>query len=517
MLPDASATVCGAWALKEFLAASDLEMGMFVAELDRPWIETPFLLQGFVVESEAQIAQLRALCRIVMIDRERSDARHHRAVAQEEAAPAAVVARTPAPLAATTVTPAPVDFFQLLRLLKSYDATSGKAVGGDGPVSAWVAPRMSGPTGPAPTPAPASAVREDGGLWRWLGHKTRGLRGGWGDLPTIRAADESRAEHPYPVQSPLEQEIIIAAPIHAEAMLAVKDILSDVERQVPPDIGRARETVQDMMGSVMRHPDALLWLTRLKRTDRYTYDHALDCSTYMMVFARHLGLPQEEIALLGLAGLLLDIGKLRLSARLLAKNGPLTPLEYDLFQTHVGTAVQILKVDPGVEPALIEIVERHHERTDGSGYPHGLAGDAIGVFGEMAGIVDSFCAMTRHRSWRPAVSAQRSLETLISLRGQRFSAELIDQFVQGIGIYPAGTLVELNSGEVAVVVAQNRVRRLQPRVMVLLSSDHTPNANPHTLDLLYNPVVPGGDEPYRIVRSLPERAFGIDPAQFYLA
>lgn len=503
--------------MKEFVAASQLELGMFVAELDRPWLETPFLMQGFLIENEDQLAHLRALCRIVAIDRALSEPRHHGVQPARHDEPGGRASS--GEISPMQITQAPTDFFELLRFLKQQDMGSEPAAADAGPVVVWQAAKPMSPAD-LDEAEPSEGRYKQGrvGLWRWL--RARALDA-FGRGEASESSDDEDAtgeqEPPYPIRVPLEQELIAVAPVHREAVLAVKEILRDVELQVPPDLGRAREVVGDMMRSVVRHPDALLWLTRLKRTDRYTYDHALDCSTYMMVFARHLGLPEARIALLGLAGLMLDIGKLRLSQRLLAKTGALTQIEYDLFKTHVESAVQILRADTSADPELVDVVARHHERIDGRGYPQALCGEAIGVFGEMAGIVDSFCAMTRHRSWRPAVSAQRALETLISQRDKHFSAVLIDQFVQCVGIYPAGTLVELNSGEVAVVVAQNRVRRLQPRVMILLASDHSANAHPHTIDLLFDPRVPGGDEPYRIVRSLPERAFGIDPAQFYLA
>ncbi|MCX9155288.1 HD-GYP domain-containing protein [Niveibacterium sp. 24ML] len=498
------------------MATSELELGMFVAELDRPWLETPFLIQGFMIENDQQLAQLRAVCRIVAIDRDLSEARHQHPLPRQVDAP---VRRSPsAELPPMPLPQAPTDFFELLRFLKQQESDPGQPAVDGGPVLAWQAAQTALPPDLLADEPPASCNKpEQTGVWAWLRARARDALGQNGVEEAFVDEGEVQEEAPYPIRVPLEQELVAAAPVHREAVIAVKEILRDVERQVPPDLGRAREVVGDMMRSVVRHPDALLWLTRLKRTDRYTYDHALDCSTYMMVFARHLGLPEERIVLLGMAGLMLDIGKLRLSQRLLAKTGALTPLEYELFKTHVESAVLILRADANADPELIQIVARHHERFDGSGYPEGIQGEQIGVFGEMAGIVDSFCAMTRHRSWRPAVSAQRALETLISQRNKHFSEVLVDQYVQCIGIYPAGTLVELNSGEVAVVVAQNRVRRLQPRVMILLAPDHSANANPHTIDLLFDPLVPGGNEPYRIVRSLPEHAFGIDPAQFYLA
>lgn len=167
-------------------------------------------------------------------------------------------------------------------------------------------------------------------------------------------------------------------------------------------------------------------------------------------------------------------------------------------------------------PGLVDIVSRHHERLDGSGYPAGLSNGAIGLRAEMAGLVDTFCAMTSKRAYDEPLSTQRALEALIRQRDIKFSANVVDGFIQCIGLYPAGTLVELNSGEIAVVIAQNRVRRMQPRVLVLLCADKTPNHHPPTLDLLYSPLTPAG-EPYRILRALPTGAHGIDPSEFYLS
>ena len=162
------------------------------------------------------------------------------------------------------------------------------------------------------------------------------------------------------------------------------------------------------------------------------------------------------------------------------------------------------------------IALRHHERYDGTGYPRGLAGMSIPLAAEMAGIVDSYCAMTRERVYRGAVSSQRAMETLNQLRDTQFRETLVDQFLQCIGLYPIGTLVELNSGEVGVVIQQNQVRRLQPRVLVLLAPDKSIERFPRTLDLLMQPEF-GDGEPYRNVQARAPHAYGIDPNDFYLA
>jgi hypothetical protein len=168
------------------------------------------------------------------------------------------------------------------------------------------------------------------------------------------------------------------------------------------------------------------------------------------------------------------------------------------------------------DTAALAIIAAHHERYDGTGYPRGLEGMSIPLAAEMAGIIDTYCAMTRERVYRGAVSSQRAMETLNQQRNKQFRDTLVDQFLQCIGLYPIGTLVELNSGEVAVVIQQNQVRRLQPRVLVLLAPDKSIERFPRTLDLLMQPESAEG-EPYRIVQALPPNAYGIDPKDFYLA
>jgi HD-GYP domain-containing protein (c-di-GMP phosphodiesterase class II) len=235
-----------------------------------------------------------------------------------------------------------------------------------------------------------------------------------------------------------------------------------------------------------------------------------------MIFGRYLGLGDESITTLGMAGMLQDVGKLRLPVRLLQKSGAASEREYEIFKTHVDFSLQILSASSQASPQMLEIVRRHHERCDGSGYPAGLKGDAVGLMAEIAGICDVYCALTRERPYGEASSSQVALDTVRVQRGVQFSESTVDQFVQCIGLYPVGTLVELNSGEVAVVVAQNRIRRLKPRVMILLGPDKQPNPYPHTLDLLYDLPTSTGT-PYVIVRALPPGAYGVEPSEFYLA
>ncbi|NMG73244.1 HD-GYP domain-containing protein [Aromatoleum diolicum] len=444
---------------RELIAATDACIGMFVAELDRPWIGTPFLMQGFVIEDETTLDQLRAVCRFIYIDRSRSLDEHYAPPAADDIASQVGRSRRPA---------------------------------------GFIQPRA------------ADSVGQHG----FLETLAMVRKGGLDAAAARRLAGDAAADRPE--TRSVERELIRVTPTFVRTETVFEQVLADVRESRKPDIDAVADCVDEMMQSVRRNPDALLWLIRLKRYDRYSYQHALDVTVHLMVFAHSMGFSEDGATVLGVAGMMQDVGKLRLPDRVLKKAGRLSRLEMEIAKSHVHFSTQIIAQEANPLPGLMEIVSRHHERIDGSGYPAGLHGDQIGLRAEMAGMVDSFCAMTSKRVYDEALSTQRALEALIKQRDVKFSAAVVDNFIQCIGLYPAGTLVELNSGEIAVVISQNRVRRLLPRVLVLLSADKTPNRHPPTLDLLYAPLTPAG-KPYTVVRALPAGAFGLDPAEFYLS
>ena len=161
------------------------------------------------------------------------------------------------------------------------------------------------------------------------------------------------------------------------------------------------------------------------------------------------------------------------------------------------------------------MIQHHHERHDGSGYPKGLAGADIPVFGRVAGLIDCFDAMTTKRPYAPARSAYDAVRELNSLSGTAFQRELVEQFVQAVGMFPTGSLVELNTGEVALVIEQNRVRRLRPKLMLLLNADKTPVSRHALMDLKAKPAGGDEDEARWILRGLEPGAFGLDPKDYF--
>lgn len=433
-------------AMHEAVPVALLETGMFIAELDRPWPGTPFLLQGFLIESAEQIAQLQALCRFVGVDRRRSTGVH---------CTAPVRRHTAALLSGERAINAEEEFLPIarrLRQLKSHKASSA-----------------------------AAQIRPPGGAG----------------------------------ESALEAELLCSAPVIDDVQRTLLAIRAAIDASVNPDLSRVGGLVREMAAGVERNPDALLWLTRLKKTDQYSYDHAIDVSVHLMVFGRFLGLSTLRVEELGLAGLMQDVGKTQLDPEILGKPAALTDAEYLEVQSHVASSLELLVGQPAFSPEVLEIIAAHHERHDGSGYPRRLDGSCLSLPVELAGLIDTYCALTRHRVYSAAVSSQKALEMLVRMRGSLFREALIDQFVQCIGLYPIGTLLELNTGEVAVVIQQNQVRRLKPRLLILLAQDKSIERRPRSLDLMLDPLTPTGTL-YRIRHALPPNAHGIDPAEFFL-
>jgi HD-GYP domain-containing protein (c-di-GMP phosphodiesterase class II) len=266
--------------------------------------------------------------------------------------------------------------------------------------------------------------------------------------------------------------------------------------------------------SVLRNADTLLWVHALQRRGAYAYGHAIHCSALAAAFGRHLGLPADLLVDLASGGLLLDVGKARIDEGVLLHPGPLDAAQTREVRGHVGLGQEMLEEASGHSPVVLDMLRTHHERWDGSGYPAGLGGTSIPLFGRMAGLVDSFDAMTSARPYATALPRHEALQELYRARGSLYQDELVEQFIGCLGVYPTGSLVELSTGEVAVVMAQNTARRLRPLVMLLTGADKRLREGFVPLDLMAQDEEAAGA--VQIVHPLPVGAHGLDPAELYL-
>jgi HD-GYP domain-containing protein (c-di-GMP phosphodiesterase class II) len=404
---------------KKQVPVEDLEFGVYISELDRPWTETPLLFQGFILREEKELETIRQYCRTVTIDLEK---------------------------------------------------------GSDLP---GMRPPRGGKTG-------ARSV-----------------------LASIRTTVQ------YEEKVGVEQELPVARAIQSKAELLVKDMFSALQAGKALDAPRVKEAVTSMTDSIVRNRDAMLLLAKMKEKGEHALDRAFGVSIYMITFGRFLQLPREQLDLLGMLGLLQDIGKTRIPENVLNKKEPLTDAESELCKRHVEYSVEILKEAAGLPAELPGHAALHHERHDGSGYPGGLRGTEIGLFGAIAGLVDCFDVLTHPRPYAEAMAPSNALSMLYSWRGTQFDRAMVEQFIQCIGIFPVGALVELNSGDVGIVIAQNLVRRLQPRVMVVIDAKGNRLNPPRILDLAREPKM-DRETSYRIKRTLETGNVAIDPSEFFI-
>ena len=378
---------------------------MYIAELDRPWTETPFKFQGFVLKTHEELEILGRYCSVVFVDPERRESV-------------------------------------------------------SSPAETTVPPR-----------ARAKVELTAAGQFRW------------NEISTV------------------EQEYPRAAASYGAAEVLVREALVALRSGKTLHADKLREAVSLVTESVMRNPDAMLLFSKLWEKGDYIQSHALDCSIYMAAFGRFLEMSRDDVVLLGYLGLLQDVGKVKLPMRLIEKPSRLIPIEYEIAKKHVEHSAEILRATPGLPWRLADLATLHHERLDGSGYPRRLKGAAIGMIGSIAGIVDTFDALTARRPYAPPISPSEALKMLYKARGALFDTYLVEQFIRCIGIFPLGSLVELNDGEVGTVIAHNRGKRLQPRVMVVQDAAGNPLRPQKLVDLSRNITASDG-LPYRIKRAL---------------
>mgnify|MGYP006164721095 FL=1 len=313
----------------------------------------------------------------------------------------------------------------------------------------------------------------------------------------------------------IKEEIPRAREVHANLRALAERIADDVRSGRRLEPGVVREAIEPMVESLLRNSDALFWLMALMKRDDYMYSHAVNCSALAAAFGRHLALPREVLVELATGGFLLDAGMASLPGDVVQHDGKLDPEAMKLMRGHVQRSMEVLDQAGVTGKWARELVAAHHERHDGSGYPEGLAGDRVPLAGRMGGIVDTYDALRSDRPHRNGESRHGALQALYRARDRMFQGEVVEQFLQCLGVYPTGSLVELSTGEVGIVMAQNQVRRLRPRVMLLLDGNKQPYQPYRDVDLMAgDPNVAEGS--VKIRTALESGAYGLDPADLFL-
>lgn len=399
-----------------------LEKGMFVTRLSRPWIDTPFWIQGFLVRTDRELDALRRYSDFAYID---------------------------------TVRGCEAEYY--------------------------MEEDMELPSKPS--------LEQD------LARKV------------VRRA--------YPRNTSLRQELGNAIQVLESSTSRYDALVDHISSLQAVDMGQVEGLVRPMIDSIIRQPDALVLLANLRRRHRYSRSHAVDSCVFALAFGRYLGLKENDLLHLGSGVLLLDIGNIHVPAEILNRSASLTDDDLREVHKHVYYGVKLLQRSAGLHEDILNTVLTHHERFDGSGYPNGLRGLMVPVYGRMAALVDCFDAMIRHRPHADAMTAHGALQEIYRWRGSLFQAELVDLFMEALGTYPDGSLVELNNGAIALVIAQNPKLKLQPVIVPIRADWETRLRESRVIDLARQAPGPS-EKPLRIIRDAAPADQDIDTDVIYL-
>jgi len=308
-----------------------------------------------------------------------------------------------------------------------------------------------------------------------------------------------------PARVSQKEESAAAKRILGEAAGVVDGLLHDVRLGKQLDPVKARPLVKAMHASMLRNPGALISLSRIKAADTYTFQHSVSICALLMSFAVAMGLDATSVEEAGLGGLLHDVGKMKVPNEILNKPGKLTDDEFTIMKSHASASRDLLVGVAGVSEMVIQIASEHHEKMGGGGYPRGISGDQISQVGRMTAIVDVYDALTSNRVYHTAKEPSEVLKRLLEWSGPHLDGDLVQHYIQALGIYPVGSLVRLSGGRLAVVVEQGE-DLLRPTVRVVYDTGRKLRLQPRDLHLAHS-----SDQ---IVDYEEPETWGIDPMEY---
>lgn len=469
-------------------------IGMYVVSLDVPWGQTRFLLEGLMIETDREIAELRKHCAWVIASKNKSKY----GVFKQKSTP--YITAVPSPKSISKVARD-----GLLTLLSDGINTIASEIFSIlnifsfNPVKENYSPQKAHKT-------PASidlSIKEDFTKIR----KAKVIRT---QFKNDEAVTDSIVNYlvTESVHTEAKQAQVAQSGLQDATVLALSADLSDSQLHESIDI--AKDALSDVVDSIGRNPDAIQLVTKIKSLDQESYQHAIDVSLLLIALGRELCLPKSDLIELGLGGLLHDVGEIKLPEN--ASNKRIKNItKFKIYKDHIDEGMKIA-IKANHSAIVKQIIANHHEYYDGTGYPRQLVKGQIGLYGNMAVIVDSYVSLTSGRCCDTAVPPNKALDIMYRQKGKLFHPQLLDQFIQIVGLYPVGSMVRLSSGDIGLVIKQNKAWRLKPVVMLVMDKHKAKLPKPIHIDLMELSLT---KKPLFIASELPIDSFDIKADDYF--
>lgn len=290
--------------------------------------------------------------------------------------------------------------------------------------------------------------------------------------------DAGKKLNPFDHPEVLAENLAASAKVHDQVLEGTRDLMETVRSGGEMDSKEADAQVNLLMDQIMDDPQSMLCISVLKNADEYTFDHCVNSSILALFVGKNMGMPPEELLLFGKGALLHDIGKCMIPNDIIVKPGKLTPEEAAVVRTHVDKGVRYLKKTTGMQEEIIQMVAHHHERMDGSGYPEGLKGDDISWHGRLLGVLDAYDTMIHENYYKDSTDPTEVLKDLVSTVGPLYDERAFKALSDCLGIYPPGTILMLDSGEIALTYQPNTHNPYRPKVLLLTRVDGSFHTQP---------------------------------------
>jgi HD-GYP domain-containing protein (c-di-GMP phosphodiesterase class II) len=272
--------------------------------------------------------------------------------------------------------------------------------------------------------------------------------------------------------------------VYSEAFHSIKSIMVSVRQGKDIDVTAVRDTVGNIVQKVIKNETVFMQLTGIRDIDNYTFLHSVDVCIYSVITGRKMGLSNQQLTELGVGAVLHDIGKCKVPNEILLKPGPLTDNEFNIMKLHTVYGYEVIMNTPGLNKTVANIAYQHHEKWDGSGYPTGLCGEQIDKYARIVTASDIYDALTADRVYRKRDMPHMAAEYIVANSSVLIDPDIANVFIKNITVYPEGSIVLLNTGEIGCVIEANNNMSLRPRVKIIARKDGPPVFGTYTRDLM---------------------------------